>query len=287
MRIGRTFVTISIAAACLTGAAFGTAAVAGGAAQVSAKPRHGAVVVQDISIPVPGQAPVSAWLVRPADHAAPRSLAGVIYLHWLEPPASTQNRSEFLDEAVTVAEHGAVAILPDLTFPWTGTLAGDATDVAKVQAQEFAIKTAYQALLAQPGVDPRRTAVVGHDYGAMYGSLLAASEPDIRAEVYMSGDATWSNWFFKYFLDMKPEELPAYNALFAGLDPVDNVARMRSHLYLQWGGQDFFIDASVRDAFSAADPQAKVSLYDNSDHFLDQNAKDERIPWLLGQLGLR
>src|SRR5690348_12761976 len=68
--------------------------------------RHVAVVVQDISIPVAGHAPVDAWLVRPDGHAAPRSLAGVLYLHWLEPPASTQNRSEFLDEAVTVAEHG-------------------------------------------------------------------------------------------------------------------------------------------------------------------------------------
>jgi dienelactone hydrolase len=251
------------------------------------RPRHQAVVVEDISIPVPGQAAVDAWLVRPADHAAPRTLAGVIYLHWLEPPASTQNRSEFLDEAVTVAEHGAVAILPNLTFPWTGTLSGDATDVAKVKAQEFAVKTAYQALLAQPGVDPRRTAVVGHDYGAMYGSLLAASEPNIRAEVYMSGDSTWSNWFFTYFLSLPDNALPAYNALFADLDPVDNVARMRSHLYLQWGGQDFFIDAPVRDAFSAADPQAKISLYADSDHFLDQTAKDDRIPWLLGQLGLR
>src|SRR5690348_11574291 len=66
--------------------------------QTDGRGRHVAVVVQDISIRVPGQAPVDAWLVRPDGHAAPRSLAGVLYLHWLEPPASTQNRSEFLDE---------------------------------------------------------------------------------------------------------------------------------------------------------------------------------------------
>ena len=76
----------------------------------------------------------------------------------------------------------------------------------------------------------------------------------------MSGDATWSNWFFKYFLTLPDSALPAYNALFAGLDPVDNVARMRSHLYLQWGGQDFFIDAPVRNAFSAADPAGEGQL---------------------------
>jgi dienelactone hydrolase len=262
------------------------ASAAGAGVPARTIPTHRAVVVQDISVPVPGQDPVKAWLVRPAGPSAPRSLAGVIYLHWLEPPASTQNRSEFLDEAVTVAEHGAVAILPDLTFPWTGSLYGDRRDVDAVQAQAYAIQVTYRALLAQPGVDPRRTAVVGHDYGAMYGSLLAASEPNIRAEVAMSGDATWSNWFFKYFLDLPDSALPAYDALFAGLDPVDNVARLRSHLYLQWGGQDPFIGADVRDAFAAADPQAHTSFYENSDHFLDQAAKDDRIPWLLTELNL-
>src|SRR5262245_30968966 len=174
-------------------AAPGTTTARGGttAGDNDGRGRHVAVVVQDISIRVPGQAPVGAWLVRPEGHAAPRSLAGVLYLHWLEPPASTQNRSEFLDEAVTVAEHGAVAILPDQTFPWTGDLFGDARDVASVNAQEAAVRAAYHTLLAQPGVDPHRTAVVGHDYGAMYGALLTAREPGIRSLAFMSGDATW------------------------------------------------------------------------------------------------
>lgn len=286
MRISRRFITLSIALTTLAGVALASSASAGPARQQT-HPRHEAVVVQDISIPVPGQAPVDAWLVRPDGHAAPNSLAGVIYLHWLEPPASTQNRSEFLDEAVTVAEHGAVAILPDLTFPWTGQLHGDKRDVKAVKAQEAAVRVAYHTLLAQPGVDPHRTAVVGHDYGAMYGSLLAAQEPGIHAEVFMTGDATWSNWFALFFLQLPDADKPAYNALFAGLDPVDNVARTHAHVYLQWAGADPFIDQSVRDQFSAANPRARVSLYDLSDHFLDQTAKGDRIPWVLGQLGLR
>lgn len=286
MRFNPRYLALTLGLAACATLVVGATAVAGGAHPASSHPTHQAVVVQDISIPVPGQAPVNAWLVRPALPVPPRTLAGVLYLHWLEPPASNQNRSEFLDEAVQVAERGAVAILPDLTFPWTGDFFGDKRDVDSVKAQEFAVRTAYRALLDQPGVDPRRTAVVGHDYGAMYGSLLAASEPGIKAEVFMAGDATWSNWFALYFLGLDPADVPAYHALFAGLDPVDQVARMRDHLYLQWAGKDPFIDAPVRDAFSAADPQAKVSLYAHSGHFLEQPAKDDRIPWLLGQLGL-
>jgi len=287
MRFSTETIALTLGLAACATLVVGATAVAGGSNPAS-HPTHQAVVVQDISIPVPGQAPVKAWLVRPSGTARPHSLAGVLYLHWLEPPASNQNRSEFLDEAVQVAEHGAVAILPDLTFPWdpAAEFFGDKRDVDSVKAQEFAVRTAYHALLAQPGVDSRRTAVVGHDYGAMYGSLLTASEPGIKAEVFMAGDATWSNWFALYFLGLDPADVPAYHALFAGLDPVDNVARMHDHLYLQWAGKDPFIDAPVRDAFSAADPQAKVSLYDRSGHFLEQPAKDDRIPWLLDQLNL-
>ncbi|HEY2794770.1 MAG TPA: dienelactone hydrolase family protein [Micromonosporaceae bacterium] len=283
MRITRRAATVAIAAALVAGVG-ASASAAGVGHHVST---HRTVVVQDISISVPGQAPVDAWLVRPSGPAARHSLAGVIYLHWLNPPATTQNRSEFLNEALQVAEHGAVAILPDLTFPWTGTLYGDQRDVNAVREQERAVQAAYETLLAAPGVDPHRTAVIGHDYGAMYGSLLAAHNPNIRAEVYVAGDATWSNWFFEFFLSLPDSALPAYNALFAGLDPVDQMGRLHSHLYLQWAGQDFFIPQAVQDQFHAADPQAKVSVYPEADHSMDINAQNDRIPWLLGQLGLR
>lgn len=287
MKISRRSIALSVGLATLASVALGTSASAGPSPAAGTHAHTEAVVVQDISIPVPGQDPVEAWLVRPAGHAVPRTLAGVIYLHWLEPPASNQNRSEFLDEAVRVASQGAVAILPDLKFPWTGTLIGDGRDVDAVKAQEFAVRTAYHALLNQPGVDPRRTAVVGHDYGAMYGSLLAAGEPGIRAEVFMSGDATWSNWFAQFFLGLDPADVPAYNALFAGLDPVDNVARMNSHLYLQWSDSDFFLPNNIHDEFTAADPKAEVSVYPDAPHFLDQRAKDDRVRWVLQQLGLQ
>jgi len=290
VHLGRRMTALCLGTITIASVAVGTSASAGSSAGTHAattpRVRQEPVVVTDVSVPVPGQKSVNAWLVRPSGHAAPRTLAGVIYLHWLEPPASTQNRSEFLDEAVRVAEHGAVAILPDLTFPWTGQVFGDERDVASVRAQEAAVDATYRALLAQPGVNPNRTAVVGHDYGAMYGSILAAHEPTIKAEVFMAGDATWADWFSIFFLSLESVP-PAYNALFAGLDPVDNVSRMRAHLYFQWSGQDPFVSSDVRTAFEAADPKAKVSLYPDAGHFLDQNAKDERIPWVLDELGLR
>lgn len=87
------------------------------------------VVVQDIQIPVPGQAPTRAYLVRPDRPVREHGLAAVLYLHWLEPGDVTQNRVEFLDEAIQAAQRGAVALLPDLTFPWNFNVVGDQRDV--------------------------------------------------------------------------------------------------------------------------------------------------------------
>lgn len=273
--------TTAAAATLVTGSLFATAAGAAPASTASTA-RAEAVVVQDIQIPVPGQRPVRAYLVRPARaHAA----AGVLYLHWLEPPALNQNRTEFLAEAVEVAGHGAIALLPDLTFPWDGNVVGDVRDARSVTAQLDAITRVYRTLLAQPGLDRSRVAVVGHDYGAMFGALLAQREPTVRAQVFMAGDATWSNWFARFFLGVP--NTPQYNALFAGLDPVDNVRRLGPHLYLQWAGEDFFIPAEIHDRFAAANPAAKVSVYAGHDHTLDDlRVHDDRTAWLLDELRL-
>jgi dienelactone hydrolase len=242
------------------------------------------VVVEDVLIPVAGQAPVRAFLVHPQHVGKPRSLAGVLYLHWFEPPGSNQDRGEFLAEAVAFAATGAVAVLPQLTFPWEGDPVGDARDRAAIEAQLAAVVKAYDYLLAQRGVNPHRTAVVGHDYGAMYGAILAQRRATIATAVLMAPDATWANWFDTYWLGLPDEQKPAYRAVFAGLDPVDNVSRLGSALYLQFAGRDIFVPPETRAAFAAANPAAKVSLYERSDHFLQQPAEDDRAAWLASHL---
>jgi dienelactone hydrolase len=258
----------------------GAAVLSGTAASAAAgRPHKDAVVVEDVQIGA-----VSAYVVRPAHPA--RHLAGVLYLHWFEPPASTQNRTEFLAEAVEVASRGAVAVLPDLTFPWLADPVGTAQDRANVEAQAKAVGDAYRYLLAQRGVDAYRTAVVGHDYGAMYGAILAQRTSTVKTAVLMTPDATWANWFDTFWLGLPDDQKAAYRASFHGLDPVDNVSRLGSRLYLQFAGRDQFVPPETRAAFAAANPAAKVSLYEKADHFLAQPAKDDRLAFVEAQLGL-
>jgi pimeloyl-ACP methyl ester carboxylesterase len=211
-------------------------------------------------------------------------LAGVLYLHWFEPGQSTQNRGEFLAEAIQMAEHGTVAVLPQLRFPWEGDPVGDSRDRDAVTGQLAAVRRAYETLVAQSAVDPNRTAVVGHDYGGMYGAMLAQTDARVRANVFMAGDATWANWFDTYWLGLPDDQKEAYRAVFAGLDPVQNVSRLGAHVFFQWGDRDPFVTADVRAAFAAANPAGRATLYTRSDHFLTQPAKDDRIAWLTAEL---
>ncbi len=263
----------------------GTAAASGAPATLSAHSGGDTIVIEDIEIPVPGQPVVPAYLVRPG-HPAHHGAAGVLFLHWFEPGQVSQNRSEFLAEAVQLAERGVVCVLPQLRFPWQVDPVGDKRDADAVTAQLAAVRQAYAELLEQPGINPARTAVVGHDYGAMYGALLAQRDHRVHAEVFMSGDATWANWFDTYWLGLPSDRQDAYRAVFAGLDPVENVGRLGRHLYFQWGDRDPFVPAATRAAFAAVNPAAPVTLYSPSDHFLTQSAKDDRIAFLTAQLGL-
>ncbi|MFU8871532.1 alpha/beta hydrolase family protein [Micromonospora sp. SL4-19] len=280
---------LSTALLLVTGALAGAAGASAKAPAEAAPPvtGHGdPVLVRDIEIPVPGQPAVRAYLVRPQRPGS--GLAGVLNLHWFEPGRASQDRTEFLAEATALAGRGVVSLLPQLTFPWAGDPVGDARDRATVTAQLDAVQRAYRRLLAEPGVVPTRTAVVGHDYGAMYAAGLAAREPGLRTAVLLAPDATWANWFDLYWLQLPEGEKAAYRKVFAGLDPVDLVGRLGSGAYLQFAEADRFVGAQTRAAFSAAAPEARVSLYPGEEHDLGATrVRDDRLAWLAGRLGLR
>jgi dienelactone hydrolase len=241
------------------------------------------VVIDDITIDVPHGPAVAAYVVRPAGHLAPQSQAGILFLHWLG--QIHNDRTEYLPEAVTLASKGVVSVLPQGTFPWVGDPVGTTQDVRSVRHQEAAYQQALDTLAAIPAVDPARIGLDGHDYGAMYGALVADSDSRVSAMVLETPDALFGNWFAKYWLALHGQERADYLALFHGLDPVDHTARLGDHVFFQWAGKDVFIGEKVRDKYAASSPDAQVKLYANADHLLDDVAMGDRDAFLAAQLG--
>jgi dienelactone hydrolase len=286
--IRRTALTIALAGALasLTAVAVPPAQAAARSASAAGttSPAGATVVIQDVVIPVPGHPAVRAYLVRPGGHLRRHRHAGILFLHWLGQIHS--DRTEFLAEATELASQGAVSLLPEGKFPWQVAPVGSFRDVESVEAQLSYFRHALTWLIGRWSVDPHRVAVVGHDYGAMYGALLANSDRRVHAAVLATPDATWGHWFVKYWLGYTGKRAAHYEGLFDKVQPVDHASRLGSHELFQWAGQDIYAGASIRHQFARHAPRAQVDFYAGSDHQLTDAAMVARDAFLTRQLGL-
>jgi dienelactone hydrolase len=241
------------------------------------------MTVSDIQYSAGGRR-VPAYLVAPQ---TPGPHAAILYVNWYAPGEENSNRREFLDEAAELAERGVVSILPEILFPWAEGLTAD------VQAdRELVVRSAVEArraldvLLEREDVDPERIGFVGHDYGAMYGSLLAAADRRPKAYALLTPDATWVNWFVKYLLRGRANATE-YQQAFAPLDPASAVAEAApAALFFQFAQADVYVPSYIVERLvEAASEPKRVARYGGG-HELDEQARSDRIAWLAEQLEL-
>jgi len=225
---------------------------------------------------------VHAVLVRPKD--PPDAMPGVLFVHWLGDPA-TSNRREFLADAEWLARRGVVSLIPDQPWSapnWFTGIRSTQTDERDSIAEVVTLRRSLDVLLATPGVDRRALAYVGHDFGAMYGALLAGADTRPSYYVFMTPTLTLAEWFL---LDTSrpPTDSAAYTAAMSAFDLSAALASatMRASL-LQFAAHDEYVPKAKAEAFAAAVPSTDrtVRTYD-TDHALALDAAiDERREWL-------
>jgi dienelactone hydrolase len=249
---------------------------------VEAALRTGDIVVRDITVPAGDLPDVPAYLVLPGRPVRPDGAPAVLFLHWYDPRAVNGDRTQFVAEAIRLAARGVVSLLPQQGFPWTGDPAGDAGDVAAIERELTRIAGALDVLADQSEPDGRPVVVVGHDYGAMYGALLAARDRRVSALAALAPDATWEHWFLAYWLGSAGPPADAYARLFADVQPLDAVARVAAHrpVLLQFADDDGYVDAGTRARFAAAAPAARLKVFPRAGHHLDLAALTDRAAWL-------
>ncbi len=243
--------------------------------QVSTEMR-GDVTVQDITFAVPDGDPIPAYLVLPpnADSAEANAFAGILYLHWYEPESPTSNRGQFLDEAVMLANEGVVSLLPATNWEesaWFNEARTNDTDFDDSVRQVIQLRRALDVLLAQNGVDPDRIAVVGHDFGGMYGATLAMVDDRPDALVIIAATPRYVDWFFFTAQDLSEEQRQALRDQFAPIDPITAIPYAEGKpILFQFGGNDPYVSTEAAEEFYAAGLPPKLNqAYPDLGHAMD------------------
>ena len=237
---------------------------------------------------------VDATLVTPSGSGP---FAGILWVHWLEPRAQDSNRTQFKDEAVTLAKEGVLSLLVDAfwsTTPakwaakpggrWKSEVKHD-TELTRKQVVE--LRRALDVLLAQPGIDPKRIAYVGHDFGAMFGALVASADHRPKDYVLMAGTTTFSEWYL-FGSELSKEAEQQYIKDMAPLDPVRHITKATpAKLYFQFAHSDYFVpERKAQMFFDAASEPKEIVWYDAQHDLAHDEALPDRLKWLRKQLSL-
>lgn len=228
---------------------------------------QGGAAVHDITYRAAGQDPVTAYLVTPVQRGRHPA---ALFLHWLDTPEES-TRAEFLAEAESLAagpDH-VVSLLPQLTFPFDYFPVGDVRDKDAIIKQVIQLRRGLDLLDMRHDVDRGRVAVVGHDYGGMYASLLSAVDRNrVHATVIMAADSTMSNWFVKFFLDLPDDQVGPYTDMLKSVDPINYIGHEPRRLLLQYATDDFYIPIDVAQSMRDAARHGVLYRTYDTDHSL-------------------
>ena len=250
-----------------------------GIVETSRREENGALL-RDITYATLGGGTNAATLITPKTRPS-KPAPAVLFVHWYGPPAPTSNRTQFIPDGIALARQGVTSLLIDT--PWslpkyfqTRTRAEDYT--RSVQ-QVRDLRRAMDVLAAQPGIDRTRFAYVGHDFGAMYGTLAAAVDSRVTHFVFMAGTASFSDWFL-YGPKLEGEARERFVQELAPLDPVVWLTKLRVPLLMQFADSDEHVSTARREQLRAAAPKgADVRVY-KAGHELNEEATRERLAWL-------
>jgi dienelactone hydrolase len=212
----------------------------------------------------------------------------ILFVHWYAPEFPDSNRTQFLGEAVTLARGGAVSLLVDTM--WSEPTWFPKRDVAKdfevSVGQVRELRRALDLLLQQPGADPKRVAYVGHDFGSMFGAVLADVDKRPSAFVLIAGTKSFSDWYL-FGRRLEGAARQAVIDEMAPLDPAKRVAGAApSPVLFQFGDKDPYVPRSAADAFVAGAREPKEVRHYDAGHAMNDAAGHERRVWLTQHLGL-
>jgi dienelactone hydrolase len=216
-------------------------------------------------------------------------LAAILYVHWYEPESPDSNRSQFVAEATEMAKRRAACLLIETMWsdPDFFPKRTQADDPQNSVQQVVDIRRAMDFLLAQPGIDPRRFAFVGHDFGGMYGVLAGGLDKRPTHYVIMAATPRFPDWYL-YAPKLEGEAREAFIRQMSEIDPITHVGNLPpAPILFQFATDDFHVPRERAEEFFASAGEPKELRWYDAGHGLNEAATRERMEWLTDALSLK
>jgi pimeloyl-ACP methyl ester carboxylesterase len=226
-----------------------------------------------------GDAAVEAYVVEPVGRE-PR--AGILFLHWLGEHRS--DRGQFLGEAREWAKESVRSVLPAGRLPWGPDPVDAETDIANIELEGRRLGAALDALTG--GLPPGApVALVGHDFGAMHGLLLATRRRAFAAHVLIAATPRWGDWFLRFW-KLEVDRFDYLRRL-APYDPVSVAAGLSEPTLWQFSERDYYIAPMSAVELARAAPGDPALEWYGADHAMrSPKARAARTAFLRRELGL-
>jgi len=198
------------------------------------------------------------------------------------------DRGELLERARWLAGRNVVTLT--ISEPSTFLLAraggGAAAVLKQIQAAQVrdvvAVRRAVDLLRSLPQVDPRRIGYLGWSAGARTGTLVAASEPRVKALVLLSAGAAP---IAAYVANAPPNLRRAVRLALGSIDPIRYIAMARpGSVLLEDGSKDQTVPRRALLNIVRAAPNGTTVRWYNAPHALDSAAYRDAFDWLARKL---
>ena len=241
------------------------------------------IAIREVHYAEAGGGTTDATLIGPR---APGRYPAVLFVHWYGPEHTNSNRTQYVPDALALAEKGIVSLLVDT--PWSEPSwfpkRDPRRDAAFSQLMVKRLRRAIDVLAAVESVDATRMALVGHDFGAMYGSIAAGLEPRVTAFVFTAGTARFADWWI-LGRKLEGEARAAVYAEHAAYDPIVHVAKVKVPTLLQFATKDPYVSRDAAQALIDAAAGPKEAKFYEAGHEMNYDAMVGRVAWLVKTLG--
>ncbi len=229
---------------------------------------------------------IQAYVVRPLTVTKTSSKQpAILYVHWLDPNATDSNRTQFLDEAKTMAKKGVSSLLVSTFWSIPGGYYFERRwqdDYQNTLHQLKDLQHATAILKSIPEVDAKNLHFVGHDYGATFGAMLLGLDQQFSTAVLMAPIADITDWYvFGSGTGVpKDQDLENFKQQFHSLNPHRLIPFSKTKILFQYAKNDFFISLKQAEDLYGKAKSAEVKFYD-ADHSLKlDEVESDRMKWL-------